>query len=84
MDVPVGNHHASVGQMRSNEGVGVVEAIRSEEAGFLERGFVAEFHGLKGEFAQLAVAAGLVGHHHVGEGELAEEFTEDSSGLALA
>ena len=70
--------------MRSDERVGVVEAIRSEKAGFLQRGFVAEFHGLEGKFAQLAVAAGLMGHHHVGEGELAEEFTKDPCGLALA
>ena len=84
VDVPVGDDHAPLGQVRADEGVGVVETVSGEQTCFLKRCLVPQFHGLQGQLPQLTVPTRLVGHHHIWERELAEEFAENTRGLALA
>ena len=69
--------------MRTDESVRMVQPVGGEEPGFLERGFVAEFHGLESQLSQFTVPPRLVGHHHVGEGKLTEKFPQNAGRFAF-
>ena len=84
MDVPVRNHDRPFGEVRADEGVGMIEPVSGEETGLLKRCFVAKFNRLQCQLSQLTVAPWLVGHHDFWEREFTQQLTENPCGFAFS
>ena len=83
MDVPIGDDHRPAGEVRADEGVGVVKSVGSEQTRFFKWRFVAEFDRLQRQLSEFAVPPRLVGHHDLRKGKFVQQLAEDSGGFAL-